>query len=118
MTKTVMIVDDDPDIRDAFCAILEVEGYEVICVDNGQAALDHLVTGGETPCVIFLDLMMPVMDGWEFRTRQKKLHHYADIPVVVVTAAGRDRSSTIDAAEILEKPVSYEQIMRAIDSYC
>jgi CheY-like chemotaxis protein len=117
MTKTVMIVDDDPDIRDAFSSILEVEGYDVVCAEHGQAALDYLLQGNARPCMIFLDLMMPIMDGEEFRDRQKKTAH-ADIPVVVVTAAGRDRRANIDAAEILQKPISYEKIMHAIEQYC
>ncbi len=118
MNNTVMIVDDDPDIRDAFRSILEVEGYEVVCAEHGQAALDYLLHGRKQPCMIFLDLMMPVMDGQEFRDRQKQLQGAADIPVVVVTAAGRDRQAGIDAAEILQKPISYEKIMHALERYC
>jgi CheY-like chemotaxis protein len=118
MTKTVMIVDDDPDIRDAFSSILEIEGYEVVCAEHGQAALDYLSSNDQRPCMIFLDLMMPVMDGWEFRDRQRQLPQHADIPVIVVTAAGRDRGTGIDAARILQKPIGYEQIMEAIQTYC
>src|SRR5215510_8699670 len=65
-TQRVLVVDDDQDIRDALCELLRDEGYEAIAVANGEEALTYL-KGGNLPCVILLDLMMPVMDGWEFR---------------------------------------------------
>ena len=117
MTKKVMIIDDDPDIRDAFSAILELEGYDVVCAEHGQAALDYLSADNDPPCLIFLDLMMPVMDGREFRSRQLQTDH-SEIPVVVVTATGRERVAGIDADEVLHKPVGYEQIMKAVQFFC
>ena len=68
----ILVVDDDPDIRDSLREVLEDEGYEVACVGNGREALDHLKTANPRPCVILLDLMMPVMDGWQFRKEQKQ----------------------------------------------
>ena len=83
------MVDDDPDIRDSLREVLEDEGYEVACVGNGREALDHLKTASPRPCVILLDLMMPVMDGWQFRREQKQDADIADIPLVVITATGQ-----------------------------
>src|SRR5579862_4602951 len=65
----ILIVDDDPDIRDSLKEVLEDEGYEVNGVANGREALDYL-RKSPRPCVILLDLMMPVMDGWQFRREQ------------------------------------------------
>ena len=68
----ILIVDDDPDIRDSLKEVLEDEGYEVNGVANGREALDYL-RKSPRPCVILLDLMMPVMDGWQFRKEQKQI---------------------------------------------
>jgi CheY-like chemotaxis protein len=116
--KYVMVVDDDEHIRDALSSILEDEGYSTILADNGKSALEQLRASSVRPCLIFLDLMMPEMDGWEFRQQQKAIPMHADIPVVVITAAGVDRSATIDAAAVLHKPVSADTIMRAVDQFC
>jgi hypothetical protein len=62
----ILVVEDDRDLRETLCDALRLEGYEVVCVEHGAAALRHLTTGAK-PCVILLDLMMPVMDGWTFR---------------------------------------------------
>ena len=80
----ILVVDDDPDIRDSLREVLEDEGYDVSCVGNGREALDHLKAASPRPCVILLDLMMPVMDGWQFRKEQKQLE-----PEIAEHPAGR-----------------------------
>ena len=114
---TVLVVDDDADIRDALCELLEDEGYRAISAANGQEALANLSTG-ELPCVILLDLMMPVMDGWEFRRRQQEDPRLAQVPVVVITAAGKYGTSSIDAAHVLPKPLRLELVLEALQQYC
>src|SRR3954470_23175677 len=84
---TVLVVDDDQDIREALCDLLADAGYRAASVANGKEALIYLKSG-ELPCVILLDLMMPVMDGWEFRRQQQGDPRLSKIPVVVITAAG------------------------------
>ncbi len=113
----ILVVDDDPDIRDSLREVLEDEGYEVACVGNGREALDHLKTSSPRPCVILLDLMMPVMDGWQFRREQKQDAEIADIPLVVITATGK-RPVLIDAAELVMKPLDLTQLFAAIERYC
>jgi CheY-like chemotaxis protein len=113
----ILVVDDDPDIRDSLREVLEDEGYEVACVGNGQEALDHLKTATPRPCVILLDLMMPVMDGWQFRREQKLHPEISDIPLVVITATG-ERPVLIDAAELVMKPLDLTQLFAAIERYC
>ena len=113
----VLVVDDDPDIRDSLREVLEDEGYEVACVGNGREALDHLKTTNPRPCVILLDLMMPVMDGWQFRREQKLDADIAGIPLVVITATGK-RPVLIDAAELVMKPLDLTQLFAAIERYC
>jgi CheY-like chemotaxis protein len=113
----ILVVDDDPDIRDSLREVLEDEGYEVSCVGNGREALDHLKTTNPQPCVILLDLMMPVMDGWQFRKEQKQDADIAGIPLVVITATGK-RPVLIDAAELVMKPLDLTQLFAAIERYC
>ena len=113
----VLIVDDDPDIRDSLREVLEDEGYEVATVANGREALDHLKASNPRPCVILLDLMMPVMDGWQFRKEQKQDPEIAGIPLVVITATG-NRPVLIDAAELVMKPLDLNRLFEAIGRYC
>ncbi len=96
---------------------LELEGYQVEVAANGRQALERL-TAGMQPCVILLDLMMPVMDGWQFRREQVRSPELAEIPVIVVSAAGRDRIAEIDANAYLTKPVDLEQLLERVSHYC
>jgi CheY-like chemotaxis protein len=112
----ILVVDDDPDIRDSLREVLEDEGHQVTCLANGREALDYLKTANPRPCVILLDLMMPVMDGWQFRREQKADPDIADIPLVVITATGK-RPVLIDAAELVMKPLDLNQLFKAIEKY-
>ena len=85
---SVMIVEDDRDTREMLGRFLELEGFEVRTAANGKLALQTLHEDVLHPCVIILDLMMPVMNGWQFREIQRTDPDLAEIPVVVVTAAG------------------------------
>ena len=110
----VLIVDDDEDIRDALKDLLEDEGYRVLTADNGRDALETLA-GGAAPRVILLDLMMPVMDGWQFRIEQKKDPLLAAIPVVVITAAGDVGEMDVD---VVPKPIDLERVLGAVARHC
>jgi CheY-like chemotaxis protein len=86
----ILVVEDDIDLRATLCDALDLEGYVTICAENGEAALRHLASGAR-PCVILLDLMMPVMDGWTFRQEMLKDPSLASIPVIVMSAAAPAR---------------------------
>jgi CheY-like chemotaxis protein len=113
----ILVVDDDADIRDSLREVLEDEGYDVACVANGREALDYLRSASPAPCVILLDLMMPVMDGWQFRREQKADSAIADIPLIVITATG-NRPVLIDAAELVLKPLELMRLFEAVERYC
>src|SRR5690606_2328003 len=81
---TVLVVDDDEDIRLILAQILSLQGYDAPTAANGLDALSQLYDGVE-PCLILLDLMMPAMSGWEFRTKQLQDPKLAQIPVVVLS---------------------------------
>jgi CheY-like chemotaxis protein len=114
---TILIVEDDADTRDMIGRFLELEGYAVETAANGRQALDRLDAGAHA-CVILLDLMMPVMDGWEFRRIQVSHSTLSKIPVIVFSAAGRDRMSQIDANDYLSKPVDLDELLDRISRYC
>jgi CheY-like chemotaxis protein len=100
-------VDDEVDIRTAVAEVLEEEGYEVFAAGNGYEGLMKL--RAKQPSVILLDLMMPGMNGWEFRRAQQLEPELATIPVIVLTAMGR--APTIDAESFLQKPFDLDTLL-------
>ena len=117
MSATVFIVEDDVDTREMLGRFLELEGFRVETAANGKLALERLGSG-VGPCVILLDLMMPVMDGWQFRQEQVRDAALANIPVIVVSAAGRDRLERIDADAYLSKPVDLDELLGCVTQFC
>ncbi len=115
--RTVFVVEDDVDTRDMMGRFLELEGFAVEVAANGKQALERL-NAGMHPCVILLDLMMPVMDGWQFRSQQVQDAALASIPVIVVSAAGKERIADIEANAYLSKPVDLEQLLAQVTQYC
>jgi CheY-like chemotaxis protein len=104
---TVLVVDDDADLRDVLSQSLATEGFRVGLARDGADALAVLGRGGPLPDAILLDLEMPHMNGWQFRDLQKRHAALAHIPVVVMT--GR-KPLGVDAAGVLEKPLTVEAI--------
>ena len=115
--RLVLIVEDDEDVRDMLTQLLLFEGCRTIAVANGREALEYL-HDGELPTVILLDLMMPVMDGWEFRRRQQADPTLANLPVIVLSAADQTRASAADAAVFLKKPVDFDRLIHLVRDYC
>ncbi len=116
----ILIVEDDEDIRAHLTFILERKGYRVTGATNGEEALRHLRDGAGRTCVILLDLMMPVMNGWEFRDAQRSDPLLADIPVVVLTGRGlnRDEEDSLGASDYLLKPFVLDHLLALIGRYC
>lgn len=115
----VLVVDDDEDIRESLCALLEDEGHRVAQAANGMEALGYLRENlPALPCVILLDLMMPVMDGATFRAEQLRDPALREIPVVVITAAGPQAIARLSATHIVRKPLKIESVLEAIARHC
>ena len=112
----VLVIDDDEMIQESLREVLLDEGYEVLLAQNGVDALAKLKQG-PPPTVILLDLMMPVMDGWQFRAEQKKDPALARIPVIVITAAGNAVRASVDADLFMTKPVRLEDLLAAVGRY-
>lgn len=110
----ILLVDDDTDIRRTLAEILEDSGYAVTGAANGRDALAVLQT--EKPCIILLDLMMPVMDGYEFLAEQSQQPPLASIPVIVITAGAGVRPGI--TAPVLSKPIHLEKLMAALRQHC
>jgi CheY-like chemotaxis protein len=118
MLGRILIVEDEPDVRDAFAARLGAEGYEVVTAANGREAL-RLLERGPLPDAILLDYAMPVMDGRAFRDAQLRDPRWADVPVILVTGyLQRAFASRAFDVEILEKPVQWEALERLLRRYC
>ena len=113
----VLIVEDDEDLRDMMAQMLTIEGFAATAVANGREALDYLHQAIK-PHVILLDLMMPVMDGWEFRRRQQADPALANVPVIVLSALDPARAATVDAAAILKKPLDFDRLLQLIRDHC
>jgi len=122
MDDSVLVVDDDPDVRDAAVAMFETEGYPVVGAADGRAALDMLKAGRVRPCAILLDLWMPRMDGWAFRAEQLCDPALAPIPVIVVSAEQRANvraaAESMHALAGMTKPVNWDELLRLVETHC
>lgn len=118
-TDCVLVVEDDADIRDAVVEILEQEGYAAAGVTDGAQALAKL-HAGYRPCLILLDLMMPVMDGWTFCAEREKDPALASIPVAVLSAVSRQdpRNASVHAVEHLAKPLKIDKLLALVQRFC
>lgn len=117
--KYILLVDDDDDVRDSMADLRRDEGYRVAGAENGLVALGQL-NAADLPCVIVLDLMMPMMDGPEFRARQLETPGFAGVPVIVMSAAfdGAKVASELGARRFLSKPVSPSELLKAVAQAC
>ncbi len=115
----VLLIDDDPDIRDSLSDLLTEEGCPVATACNGLEGLEKLKTDC-APCVILLDLMMPVMDGWQFRAKQLNEPEWAQLPVIVLSAVTeiRRHAAEMHAAGFLSKPFLVDRLLSAVRLYC
>lgn len=111
----VLIVDDDQSIRETVELALELENRQTAQAANGRAALEWL-DHHEPPCLILLDLMMPVMNGWQVIDHLQRDERLSEIPVVVITAFGRDLG-TATQFPVLRKPIELDTLLDTVKSY-
>lgn len=115
----ILVVEDDEDLRESLCALLEAEGYRAVGVFNGLEALQYL-RDHRLPCIILLDLMMPGMSGGEFRARQLADAMLARVPTIVVSAMDlkHQQSQVLNAAGYLSKPVNPVRLSQTVRQHC
>jgi CheY-like chemotaxis protein len=109
----VLVVDDDPDLQDALAEAVAIAGHDVRVASNGREALE--VMRRHPVELVLLDMMMPVMDGQQFRAEQRRDPTIAHVPVIVVSAASP--IPVVDAAAILSKPVDLDALLDAVDRH-
>jgi CheY-like chemotaxis protein len=116
----VLIVEDDRDIRKNLKILLESEGYSIELAENGQVALEFLHSVTDLPSLIILDLMMPVMDGFQFRELQQRNPRLANIPVAIMTADGHidEKKLRTQATAALRKPADVDDILKLVKKLC
>jgi CheY-like chemotaxis protein len=112
----ILIVDDDEDVRDSIADFLTLKGYMVAVAENGQVGLSRLIAG-DAPCVVLLDLVMPVMDGWQFLTSVQGDPVLSQIPVVVVSAHAATHAPT-GSAGLIRKPFAFADLYEAVEQHC
>jgi len=110
----ILVVEDDDDIRDSLKELLEEEGYQVDTAANGEQALNRL--RGGAPQLILLDLMMPVMDGWEFQKQLRESPSFSRVPIIVISASKFSREP-LNAAAFIPKPLDAGVLLETIESF-
>ncbi len=118
----VLIVDDDADIRRSVAKVLHDEGYETVAAANGREAIDWIRSSELEPCVVLLDLMMPVMDGWQFLEHLARDRKLSPIPVVIMSAYPSVRQIHErlfgDSELFLPKPVKLNRLLSVVAQFC
>jgi two-component system, chemotaxis family, chemotaxis protein CheY len=117
--RLIFVVDDDAAIRETLALILHDEGYQVVTASDGLDALEQLQKRSGTPCVILLDLMMPVMTGSQFYEAKQKDPELAKIPVVVISADSNLKQKAASfGGDYIAKPVRVETVLDAVERHC
>ena len=119
MSGRVLVVDDDEDIVDNIRILLEGAGYQVIAASDGREALAALADPNPLPSVILLDLMMPVMTGFEFREAQLADPRIATVPVVLMTADGHisEKTQRLSVDVAIGKPFGIAKLLAAVQRF-
>ena len=115
----LLVIDDDEDLRETLCDALTDAGFVVSCAANGREALDTLAAGPR-PDIILLDLLMPVMNGWQFCQARKMDPELAAIPVIAMSAAvSKDPWSPyyLDVEDFVAKPIALEDLVAKLEAF-
>jgi len=117
---SVMVIDDDADVRDSLIDWLSNNGYQVSAASNGREALRLLRSGVAAPDAILLDMMMPIMDGLSFRWEQLADPALAPIPVIILSAQGHchEVAAELNTAGCIKKPCQPEALVQALARVC
>jgi CheY-like chemotaxis protein len=118
--RTVLVVEDDREVRDAIAEVLADCEYKAVEASNGAEALQQLRNAVIRPCLILLDVMMPTMDGWEFRAQQQRDPSVKDIPVILLSAHTdvKTVAAQMQAAGFLAKPVAVDNLLETVERFC
>jgi CheY-like chemotaxis protein len=115
MNHTVLLVEDDDELRESMRELLEGNGYTVVAASDGQEALDALARV-EHLCVVLLDLLMPRMNGWDFFEKLRERPELTGVPVIVQSSAPSRAPAGV--TRVLKKPVEPELLVSVVRQYC
>lgn len=120
LARTVVIVEDDVDVRETLAEVLEEEGYLTLPFADGPRALAHLEAMPQLPALILLDLMMPKMDGWAFRAEQRLSARLMRVPTVILSADGNvhENLAALGAHGYLRKPIHIKTLLTLVERFC
>src|SRR6202171_5965685 len=120
MNAKILVVEDERGQREALAEVLSRLGYEVQCAANGSEALELMRHSESLPGLILLDLMMPVMDGWQFRAEQRRDRELAQVPVVVLSALDDTAQKVVQdgAAPFGSKPLHWQALLSVVERFC
>ncbi len=112
---TVLIVEDEEDLRELMRESLELKGYHVVTAQEGQEALEK-IDGIEQLCLVLLDLLMPGMNGWEFFERMRERPELNQVPVIVHSSASNRAPAGV--TRVLQKPILFDRLIAVVGEYC
>jgi CheY-like chemotaxis protein len=115
MTHTVLVVEDELDLREMMRDALELNGYAVVTAEDGQDALNK-ISDIDHLCLVILDLLMPVMNGWDFVERMRRRTELASVPVVVHSSAPGPEPAGV--TRVLQKPILFDRLLAVVREYC
>jgi CheY-like chemotaxis protein len=115
LTHTVLIVEDEEDLRELMRDALQMQGYTVVTAEEGTDALRKIDDIGR-PCVILLDLLMPGMNGWDFFDKLRERPELASVPVIIHSSASS--RAPAGATRVLQKPLAFDSLLSVVAEYC
>jgi CheY-like chemotaxis protein len=115
MIHTVLVVEDEKELREMLCEVLELNGYTVVAAIEGRSALEALARI-EHLCLVLLDLVMPGMNGWDFFAAMRARSEYAAVPVVVHSSS--TAGAPLGATRVLKKPLEFERLLEVVREFC
>ena len=110
----VLIIEDEQEIRDTLRELFEFEGYKVLTAENGAEGL-RMLQEIRRPCIILLDILMPVMNGWEFLEARQRNQELASIPVAILSGIAEKPDSIPGVTFFFRKPVNFERLLKLVD---
>ena len=115
--KSILVVEDEESIRETIRDVLELKGFKVFSATNGEEGITELRRMTEKPCVVLLDLMMPVKNGWQFLDVQRNDPKLSHIPVIICSAY-EESAKSVHPDDYVSKPVQLKKLLLAIDKFC
>ena len=115
MMHTVLVIEDEEDLREMMRDALELNGYSVVTATDGRDALAKL-NAIQAPCLVILDLLMPEMNGWDFFAQMRQRPELAAVPVVVHSSAPGQAPPGV--TRVLQKPLMFERLLAVVKEYC